>query len=153
PDRLIGLGVVPGINVEAASKEARRLAKMGIRGIEVSTSYDMPPLYAPHWEPLWRTLADVNLPIHFHSVPAAFDQFQRGDWPTTGPDWSKNDVAAANAVYVTNTKIAAAPMLSSLVLCGALERYPTFKIVFAETDLGWIPYILDRMDYEFEDGF
>src|SRR5262249_45647601 len=31
------------------------------------------------------------------------------------------------------------------------ERHPGVKIVLGESGVGWLPYILDRMDYEWED--
>jgi len=33
------------------------------------------------------------------------------------------------------------------------ERYPNLKIAFGESGIGWIPYVLDRMDFEFEDQY
>ena len=36
---------------------------------------------------------------------------------------------------------------------GVFERYPNIKVSFGESGVGWIPYALDRMDFEFEDRF
>ena len=33
------------------------------------------------------------------------------------------------------------------------ERYPHVRIAFGESGCGWIPYALDRMDFEWEDRF
>ena len=33
------------------------------------------------------------------------------------------------------------------------ERYPRLRVSFGESGIGWIPYALDRMDFEFEDRF
>ena len=44
-------------------------------------------------------------------------------------------------------------MLMALIFCGALERYPNLKIVIGEAGLGWIPYVLQHMDLEWEDQF
>jgi len=33
-----------------------------------------------------------------------------------------------------------------VIFCGALERHPALKIVLAETGIGWLPYMLERMD-------
>jgi predicted TIM-barrel fold metal-dependent hydrolase len=37
-------------------------------------------------------------------------------------------------------------------LCGALERHPRLKVVMAESHIGWIPYILERLDFKFKEG-
>ena len=41
----------------------------------------------------------------------------------------------------------------AIIFGGVLERYPQLKIVIGESGIGWIPYILDRMDPEWEDQF
>ena len=35
-----------------------------------------------------------------------------------------------------------------MMFCGALERHPGFKLVLAESGVGWLPYFLARMDLE-----
>ena len=41
-------------------------------------------------------------------------------------------------------------VLAALVLSGVLERHPKFKAVLGESSLGWIPYILEKMDQEYD---
>jgi predicted TIM-barrel fold metal-dependent hydrolase len=53
PDRHIGLACLPYGDIDAAVKEIYRVAKMGIRGLELSCSWDMEPMWHPMWEPLW----------------------------------------------------------------------------------------------------
>src|SRR5215510_3698978 len=33
------------------------------------------------------------------------------------------------------------------------ERFPNLRVVFGESGIGWIPYVLDRMDFEYEDQY
>ena len=44
PDRLIGLACLPYGDIDAAVKEIHRAAKMGLRGLELSCSWDMEPM-------------------------------------------------------------------------------------------------------------
>jgi predicted TIM-barrel fold metal-dependent hydrolase len=44
-----------------------------------------------------------------------------------------------------------ATLLTSLVFGGVLERYPNLRLVIGESGIGWIPYVLDRMDLEWEE--
>src|SRR5712691_3755005 len=46
-----------------------------------------------------------------------------------------------------------AEFLASIVFSGALERYPGMKFVLGECGASWIPYVLGRMDEEYEDQF
>src|SRR2546426_291060 len=41
----------------------------------------------------------------------------------------------------------------SVIFSGALERYRGLRLVLGESGIGWIPYILWRMDAEWEDQF
>src|SRR5205807_2482865 len=34
-----------------------------------------------------------------------------------------------------------------------LERHPDLQVVIAESGTGWVPYLLDRMDYEWQDSY
>ena len=44
-----------------------------------------------------------------------------------------------------------AKTLIELIYGGVLEAYPNINVVIGESGIGWIPYILDRMDLEWEE--
>ena len=70
PDRQVGLACLPYGDIDAAVKEVYRVAKLGLKGLELSCSWDMEPMWHPMWEPLWKAVSDVQLPLHFHTFPA-----------------------------------------------------------------------------------
>jgi len=39
--------------------------------------------------------------------------------------------------------------LSDLLVSGVLARYPTIKFVSVESGIGWIPFVLEALDYQF----
>jgi len=49
PDRQIGLACLPYGDVDAAAKEVHRVAKLGLKGLELSCSWDMEPMWHPVW--------------------------------------------------------------------------------------------------------
>jgi hypothetical protein len=55
--------------VELAVKEIHRGAKMGLKGLEFSCSWDMEPTWHPSWEPFWQAVDEAQLPFHFHTFP------------------------------------------------------------------------------------
>ena len=57
------------------------------------------------------------------------------------------------AVHITGFQMHMSTMLMGLIFSGAPERYPNLKIVIGEAGLGWIPYVLQHMDLEWEDQF
>jgi predicted TIM-barrel fold metal-dependent hydrolase len=69
PDRQIGLACLPYGSVDRAVEEVHRVAKMGLKGLELSCSWDMEPMWHPSWEPFWQAVDEVQLPLHFHTFP------------------------------------------------------------------------------------
>jgi len=144
--RLVGLASIPCHTVEAAVGEARRVAKLGVGGLDFLATWNMIPLWDPYWEPFWKTSAEVALPVHFHTIglpPEA--PFREG--------LSENAKLAGRATKVAGNQLFIVNILAAIINSGVLERYPTLRIVLGESGIGWIPYVLDRMDYEFEDRF
>ena len=43
--------------------------------------------------------------------------------------------------------------LMAIIFAGVLEHHPGLKMVIGESGIGWMPYILDHMDLEWEDQF
>ena len=145
PDRFIGLACLPYGDIDAAVQEIRRVAKLGLRGVELSCSWDMEPMWHPVWEPLWKTIHEVNLPLHFHTFPAVPpSQLDRA----TGPSRRAAFFTVVSAFQMNLVNI-----LAAVVGAAVLERYPNVRISFGESGIGWIPYALDRMDFEWEDRF
>ena len=145
PDRHIGLACLPYGDIDAAVKEVYRVAKMGIRGLELSCSWDMEPMWHPMWEPLWKAVNDVQLPLHFHT------------FPNVPPDMiGKYPGRVGRSVFftvVSGFQMNLVNILAAIIAANVLERYPNVRIAFGESGCGWIPYALDRMDFEWEDRF
>src|SRR6202163_4994579 len=145
PDRQIGLACLPYGDIEAAAKEVYRVAKLGLRGLELSCSWDMEPMWHPMWEPLWKAVNDVQLPLHFHT------------FPTLPPNTiEKHGGRVGRSVFftvVSGFQMNLVNILAAIIGANVLERYPHIRIAFGESGCGWIPYALDRMDFEWEDRF
>ena len=143
--RFIGLACLPYGDIDAAVKEIRRVAKLGLRGVELSCSWDMEPMWHPMWEPLWKTIHEVNLPLHFHTFPAV---------PPSQLDKATGQSRrAAFFTVVSGFQMNLVNILAAVIGAAVLERYPNVRISFGESGIGWIPYALDRMDFEWEDRF
>ncbi len=145
PDRFIGLACLPYGDIEAAVAEIHRVAKLGLRGMELSCSWDMEPMWHPLWEPLWQAVNDVNLPLHFHT------------FPSLPPDKLAQQKGltrrAALFTVVSGFQMNLINIVAAVIGAAVLERYPNLRISFGESGIGWLPYALDRMDFEWEDRF
>jgi predicted TIM-barrel fold metal-dependent hydrolase len=145
PERYIGLACLPYGDIPAAIEELYRVAKLGLRGVELSCSWDMEPMWHPVWEPFWQAVHDVNLPLHFHT------------FPTLPPDKVNEQTGltrrAAFFTVVSSFQMNLVNIIAAVIGRAVLERYPNVRIAFGESGIGWIPYALDRMDFEWEDRF
>src|SRR3974390_428934 len=145
PERQIGLACLPYGDIDDAVKEIHRVAKMGIKGLELSCSWDMEPMWHPVWEPLWKAVNEVQLPLHFHTFPAVPASVRQS---LTGELRRKAQFTSVAGFQMNLTKIIAA-----IIGAGVLERYPNLRIGLGERGIGWAPFALDRMGFEFEDRF
>ena len=145
PDRFAGLAAIPNHDVGAAVAEIGRVVKRGgLRGLEVANTRDMKPLYDPDWASLWQAINDSGLPMHFHTIGS-----NKPDMDAMPPLQARQ----AHAVYITGFQLGMARILMEIIYAGVLEDYPDIRVVIAESGTGWIPYILERMDLEWEDQY
>ena len=145
PERFAGLAAIPSASIPAAVAEIERVAKRGVvRGVEVANNHDMKPLFHPDWNPVWAAANAARLPVHFHTIGT-----RRPDWTDLAPLQQRQ----AFAVYLTGFQMAMSRLLMEIVYGGVLEAYPDLRIVIGESGIGWIPYVLDHMDLEWEDQF
>jgi predicted TIM-barrel fold metal-dependent hydrolase len=145
PDREICLACLPYGDIDAAVEEVHRVAKLGLKGLELSCSWDMEPMWHPMWEPLWKAVNEVRLPLHFHTFPTVPPKVVEGHAGLTR--------RAAFFTVVTGFQMNLVNILAALIGAAVLERYPNLRIAFGESGIGWVPYALDRMDFEWEDRF
>ena len=54
-----------------------------------------------------------------------------------------------SGLLYTLLQLSWAEFLASIILSGACDRHPNFKFVLGESGVGWIPYVLHRMDEEY----
>ncbi len=145
PDRLAGLASIPGHDIAAAVAEIERVAERGaVKGLEIPSIPDGKPLYHKYWDPVFAAAAASNLPLHFHTGGAKAPDFEAME---------PLEARQAFAVFITAFQMYMSNKLMEIIYGGKLETHPDLKVVIAESGIGWIPYILEHMDLEWEDQF
>jgi predicted TIM-barrel fold metal-dependent hydrolase len=138
--------------VKEAVAETERCAAMGLKGININSDphlhkdaagENIPDLGHPHWDPLWEVCQDRNLPINFHigASETAIDWMGQQGWPSLTRDL-RSGISGA-MIFFNNGKVVA-----NLIYSGLLDRYPGLKFVSVESGIGWIPFILQALDYQ-----
>jgi predicted TIM-barrel fold metal-dependent hydrolase len=137
--RLVPMGIVPLWDVELAVLEARRLAELGFRTISFSEGPHLlgfPSLHSRYWDPLFDVCAQEHLVVSMHIGTGGFPMLT-----PDGPAAVPNVMASFNAGYT----------LTDLLFSGVFARMPDLKVCLAESQLGWIPYVLSRADFVWEE--
>ena len=145
PGRLGALACVISHDPQVAARQLRRAAETGLRGAEINVAKMSSPMYQKEWDVLWAAADECNMPISFHTLGI----------PTRTPE---GDSAGEYAVAYDGLReclfqLSGAEFLVSAVYSGACMRYPNFRFVLGECGIGWIPYVIERMDAEYEDRY
>jgi uncharacterized protein len=146
PERFIPLANLPFWNPAAAAEEAARAASIGHKGVVISgipEKHGLKPFADRGWDPLWEACADHRLPIHFHAgggdISTHFNQVRQD---TMGG-------GAMQTAGTTNITLDTAHSVSDLLASGVLARYPETRWVIVESAVGYLPFVLESMDYHF----
>ncbi|MGD0391101.1 MAG: amidohydrolase family protein [Acidimicrobiales bacterium] len=145
-NRLLPMAILPAWDIEASVREARRAKSLGLRGINLtSDTQDLgaPDLASPEWDPLWDACSELELPVHFHIGASLTTMNYFGTYP-----WPSHDDDTKLAIGGTLLFIGNARVVVNIICSGLLERFPELKIVSVESGAGWIPFILEALDYE-----
>ncbi len=147
PRRLIPILATPFWDVPAAVAEIERGAAMGHRGVLFTGephAFGLPYLADPHWDPIWAAAQACALPVSFH--------IGGGD---TGHDF--DPVRIERDGMATNSARAGARLfllngghILDLLFSGILARFPELRFVSVESGVGWVPFVLQAADYQFE---
>lgn len=151
-ERLYPMALLPWWDVAAAVKETERCAAMGLRGININsdphTALDengqpIPDLGHDHWFPLWEACEALAMPVNFHigASETAIDWMGQQGWPSLPRDL-RSGISGA-MIFFNNGKV-----MANLIYSGILDRFTRLQFVSVESGIGWIPFLLEALDYQ-----
>jgi predicted TIM-barrel fold metal-dependent hydrolase len=141
PDRYIAVMTLPFWDLEATRREMARAKEIGHRGIVMSSRpehFGLPTIDDPHWDPLWAQAQDLELSINFH--------IGSGKTPSYGTPATGTHVHYALVSTMIGNGNAYA--ISAVITGGVCHRFPRLNIVSVESGVGWLPYILELLDWQ-----
>ncbi|MFF5010453.1 amidohydrolase family protein [Streptomyces phaeochromogenes] len=139
PDRFIPMIILPLWDPEAAAQEIHRCAAKGAKAIsfpENTVGLGLPSFYTDHWDPVFRAAEETGMPLCMHFGSS-------GKPPITSPE---APMAVMIALFGTNSMDATADLLFSQVF----YKFPELKVALSEGGIGWVPYLLERIDLTWE---
>ncbi|QTZ91267.1 amidohydrolase family protein [Streptomyces auratus] len=136
PGRRAGVAQILLNDVDEAVREVRRTKEAGLTGgimlPGTPPGSGLPELHCEVYDPLWAVCAELEVPVNHHGGSAS---------PPLG------DAPAARAVFMVETTWFSHRALWHLIFGGAFRRHPGLRLVLTEQGSGWIPGVLDMLDY------
>ncbi|MGX7677475.1 amidohydrolase family protein [Jatrophihabitans sp. DSM 45814] len=141
PDRQIPLMIVPYWDVQASVAEIERTAAKGAKSFtfpELPDRLGLPSWHTDHWDPMLAAAQETNMPLSLH--------FGTSGSPQASPEALTSNFAVAISLFGLNSMSATAELLLSPVF----HKFPNLKMALSEGGIGWMPYMLERIDYVWE---
>jgi uncharacterized protein len=144
--RMFPMALVPWWDIDAAVAEVARAHSIGLRGVNTNADPQndgYPDLADRYWDPLWEACADLGMPVNFHIGASATSMSWLGTMPWPSLDDERKLALGSLMVMISNFRT-----IGNLLLSGVLDRYPHLQVASVESGLGWIPFLLEGLDYE-----
>ena len=143
PGRFFGLGCLPNHDADIAAAEIRHCAELGLPGAVFLPWTAAMPVWHPMWEPMWRAAEESDTVLSFHVF--------EGGATTVGHEVKGARSAAAAGAWVVVGPMQMDEIVTSVILSGVCEHHPALRLVLGESGIGWLPYILERLDDTYEE--
>lgn len=147
PDRLIPMTTLPFWNIDATLAEIERCATNGHRGIVFSqepANFGLPGLVDAHWDPMWASAQEKGLPVNFHIASGDISLVE------TGGGFTNIGAHASYASMGVSFFMGNARTLAQLTCGGICHRFPDLNFVSVESGVGWIPFALASLDWQWK---
>lgn len=140
PEAMLPVASIATGDLPGAMAEIERVAKLGFRALSLPCKpiwgghdVDHVNYNLPHFDPMWRLIEEVDLPMTFHVSTGRDPRAARG-----------NGGAVIN--YVTHSLAPTIEPVANLCASGVLERFQKLRFAAVEAGIGWVPWLLMAMD-------
>jgi predicted TIM-barrel fold metal-dependent hydrolase len=129
--------MVPLWDPIAAAREVRHNAARGVRAVtfpELPSDLGLPSIHdsAGHWLPFLEACEETGTVLCMHIGSASTVAMTSEDAP--------------HAVVLTLTPFNSQKSLADWLFSGHLARFPHLKLALSESQIGWMPYVMERVD-------
>lgn len=128
PDRLIGFGMVPMQDPDAATAELKAIREAGLLGVEISSNILGASIGDERFLPFFQEAERLDMPIFVHAMPSPTDRLPRSTMGTF--------VVGVEGMYAA----------ASLIAGGTAAACPNLRVSFSHA-AGGFPLLLPRAQY------
>jgi predicted TIM-barrel fold metal-dependent hydrolase len=133
--RLLPITMVPLWDVGLAVAELRRCADKGAHAVtfpENPYSLGLPSVYSGEWDPFFRECTETETVLCLHIGSSS-------KMPRTQPE----------APFIVTSTLQFQNSMHSVLdfaFSGTLAKHPDLRIAYAEGQIGWLPFVIERAD-------
>jgi predicted TIM-barrel fold metal-dependent hydrolase len=150
--RMFPMAMLPWWDVNLSVIEIERAHGMGLKGLNINSDphrfcrasgEPLPDLGQEYWYPMWEACEQYDMSINFHigASEESMDFVGKQGWPGLHQDMRSGLGGAM--LFINNGKT-----MGNVILSGLLDRFTKLKFVSVESGLGWIPFLLEAIDYQ-----
>ena len=146
PTRLLPVMALPFWDVKASVEELQRCAALGHRGVLFGSrphEFGEPRLTSRHWDPIFAAAQEAGLPISFHIASGS-------GWDLEGIEevgYRAHIARLSVNAFVDNERC-----IADIIFGGVCHRFPELDFVSVESGVGWLPFVIDAFDWQWENG-
>ena len=130
---------------EAKAEMRRAVAQLGAKAVMIRPARYIGDLKMNDhaYDPFWAACAEHQLPVHFHIGASLTTMTFYGQYPWASQSEGTKLAIGGSLLFIGNARV-----IVNLILAGTFDRHPDLKCVSVESGVGWIPFILETLDYE-----
>jgi predicted TIM-barrel fold metal-dependent hydrolase len=136
PDRIIPLQLPWLSDPSVAADEIRANAERGFKAVsfpEFPAQLGYPSIFTGAWDPLFAACEETATVVCLHTGASSWAPLPSPDPP----------FELLPTLFPVNALVAAAEWVWS----GVALRHPKLAVAFSEGGIGWVPMLIDRLDY------
>ncbi len=141
-DRLFGVGLMAVQDPKAAAEELRRCsARQNFVAMMLPGGVTHPArTYGDeHFWPIYEAAQEHNMALAIHGGPSGgmgFDHFN-----------------SFEKIHTLSHPMGLQIHLTDIIFSGVFDAFPKLRIAFLEGGCTWVPFMMDRLDYEYDSAF
>jgi predicted TIM-barrel fold metal-dependent hydrolase len=145
--RLLPQALLPYWDSKLMEREARRcVEELKLTGFDILDKPEklgLPNYDSEYFAPFWEFCDATRTPIDIHIGAVTTN-------PTSIP-WESFGFETSLTVWSIMAYISNAGAIANFCLSGLFDRYPNLKIISVESGVGWIPYLLEALEYQVDE--
>jgi predicted TIM-barrel fold metal-dependent hydrolase len=154
PDRLFPMGVIPTTGIDSAVRELEYCASKGFKGVLIDKFPSGKGAPSPEDDRFWQASVDAGIPVTHHTNGGTTRVTGRDEQTFVYPKGVRDGAEGLGADPMRHWffrfcgDAACAPV--QMAFAGVWDRFPTLRVYWAETMIGWLEYALWQIDDHYE---